>query len=85
MKPLGVQERLRLFRYGLIVVVVVTFLVSLLTPFVALSGVAFGGVTPPPITDGLGTAVLFTVVVAVLCVIAYFAYRAILMRSVKSE
>ena len=80
MKPLNVDERLRLFRYGLIVVVIVAFLVSLLAPYVSLSflsnvGVSYG------ITDGLGTALIFTVAVAVLAVIAYFGYRMFLMRT----
>lgn len=65
------QARLRLFRYGLIVVVIVTFMVSLLAPVASLRNT---GLAVPPITDFLGTAVLFTIVVAVLCVIAYVAY-----------
>jgi hypothetical protein len=80
MKPLDVEGRLRLFRYGLIVVVVVAFLVSLLAPYVSLSFLNTVGITYN-ITDGLGTALLFTVVVAVIAVIAYFAYRAVLTRS----
>ena len=83
MKPLDVEGRLRLFRYGLIVVVIVAFLVSLLAPYVSLSflntvGISYG------IMDGLGTALLFTVVVAIVAVIAYFAYRAVLMRTPSS-
>jgi uncharacterized membrane protein len=66
-----VQARLRLFRYGLIVVVIVTFMVSLLAPVASLRNT---GLDSPPITDFLGTAILFTIVVAVLCVVAYIAY-----------
>ncbi len=83
MKPLDVEGRLRLFRYGLIVIVIVAFLVSLLAPFVSLSFVNTAGFTYN-LTDGLGTAVLFTVVVAVLSVVAYFAYRAVLTRGASS-
>jgi len=77
-KPSDIQARLRLFRYGLVVIVLVTFLVSLLAPYAALRFVDTGGITIPPITDFLGTAVLFTVVVAVIAVFAYFAYRYVL-------
>jgi hypothetical protein len=66
-----VQARLRLFRYGLIVVVIVTFMVSLLAPVASLRNT---GLPVPPITDFLGTAILFTVVVAIICVVAYIAY-----------
>lgn len=80
MKPLDVEGRLRLFRYGLIVIVIVAFLVSLLAPYVSLSFVNSAGFTYG-IMDGLPTALLFTVVVAVVAVIAYFAYRAVLTRT----
>jgi hypothetical protein len=72
------QARLRLFRYGLVVIVMVTFLVSLLAPYAALRFVDTGGLPIPPITDFLGTALLFTVVVAAIAVVAYFAYRYVL-------
>lgn len=39
MQPLGVTERLRLLRYGLIVVVVVTLMLSVLIPMVSVSAV----------------------------------------------
>lgn len=81
LKSTDIEGRLRLFRYGLIVVVIVTFLISLLAPSIALSGLARNGITPPPITDFLGTAVLFTIVVAVIAVAAYFVYRMLLTRS----
>jgi hypothetical protein len=76
-----VQARLRLFRYGLIVVVVVTFLVSLLAPMAALSGIANNGVAAPPLTDFLGNAVLFTIVVAIVAVIAYALYHYVLTKT----
>jgi hypothetical protein len=76
-----IQGRLRLFRYGLIVVVVVTFLVSLLTPAVSLNFIQTAGLPAPAITDFLGTAILFTVIVAIVAVIAYAAYHYVLTKS----
>jgi hypothetical protein len=84
MKPLDIEGRLRLFRYGLIVIVIVAFLVSLLAPYVSLSFVSAIGVSYS-LMDGLTTAIIFTVVVAVLAVIAYFGYRAVLMRTVNKS
>jgi hypothetical protein len=81
LKNTDVEGRLRLFRYGLIVVVIVTFLISLLAPAFATRGATNLGLTPPPITDFLGTALLFTVVVAVIAVAAYFVYRSVITRS----
>jgi hypothetical protein len=75
LKSSDVAGRLRLFRYGLIVVVVVTFLVSLTAPYAALSG---AGVS---ITEFLDEAVIYTVVVAIIAVILYFVYASILRRS----
>ncbi|MBI5668933.1 MAG: hypothetical protein HZC41_13080 [Chloroflexi bacterium] len=77
-KPSDIQARLRLFRYGLVVLVVVTFVVSLLAPFFALRG---AGQAAPPITDFLGTAVIFTLVVAVIAIVLYFAYQYFLNRT----
>ena len=82
LKQSDVEGRLRLFRYGLIVVVVIVFIVSLLTPVFALRGL---GAEAPPMTDFLGNAVLFTVVAAVVAVVVYFAYRELLKRTVKPE
>jgi hypothetical protein len=76
-----IQGRLRLFRYGLVVVVIVTFLISLLAPAVSLSFVASAGVAAPPITDFLGTAILFTVIVAILAVVIYCVYHYVLTKS----
>lgn len=74
-----IPARLRLFRYGLIVLVVITFLISLLAPAFLLRG---AGDQAPPITDFLGTALLFTVGAAVLAVVVYFVYKMILERTV---
>lgn len=76
-----IQGRLRLFRYGLIVVVVVTFLVSLLTPVVSLNFIQTAGLPAPAITDFLGTAIMFTVVVGIVAVIAYCVYHYVLTKT----
>jgi predicted PurR-regulated permease PerM len=94
------QGRLRLLRYGLVVVVVVTFLVALLAPYAVaapwaaeLNKVAdaleqAGGTDVPKasvqIADFLGTAVLYAIIVAVLAVIVYFVYQNVLQRTVQS-
>lgn len=81
-----VQGRLRLLRYGLIVLVIVAFLVALLAPYSATAPVASAaGTTPVQITDFLGNAVLYAVVVAVLAVVVYFVYQMLLNRSTPSK
>lgn len=87
-----IQGRLRLFRYGLIVIVVVTFLVSLFAPYVVTSAYATelnkvasaANAEPIIITIGtfLGQALITTIVVAALMAVAYFAYRMVLLRNV---
>lgn len=74
-----VSARLRLLRYGLIVLVVTTFLIAILAPTFALRGL---GNQAPPLTDFLGTALLFAGGVAVLSVVVYFVYKMILERTV---
>ena len=76
-----IQGRLRLFRYGLIVVVVVTFLVSLLAPYAAVNGLRSAGVDVPSIGDFIGSAVLYGIVVAIIAVVAYAVYHYILTKS----
>jgi len=80
-----VEGRLRLFRYGLIVVTVVAFLVSLLAPWASFRNLGIEGLETPPITQFLGTAVIITVVVAVISVILYFVYAEILKRTVGEQ
>ena len=75
------QARLRLFRYGLIVIVVVTFLISLIAPAVSLSFITNAGLPAPAITDFLGTAIGFTIAVAIIAVIAYTVYHYVLTKS----
>jgi hypothetical protein len=89
-KSTDIDGRLRLFRYGLIVIVVVTFLISLLAPYVVTSAYATElnkvavaqGATPISITvmTFLTQALITTVVVAVLMVVVYFVYRMVLTR-----
>lgn len=76
-----VQGRLRLFRYGLIVVVVVTFLVSILAPAVYLNGASAAGLETPPLSSFLGNAVILTIVVAVIAAIAYAGYHYFLTKT----
>jgi hypothetical protein len=78
-----VQGRLRLLRYGLVVVVVVTFLVSLLAPYAAVRPYADAAGQTVQITDFLGTALIYTVIVGVLAVVVYFAYQNVLQRTVQ--
>ncbi len=84
-----IEGRLRLFRYGLIVIVVVTFLVSLLAPYVIASPWAaeFNTLLSPAdqvnvsLGSFLGPALLATLVVAVLMVVAYMLYRSYLLKN----
>ena len=86
------QGRLRLLRYGLIVLVVVTFLITWLVPYAQLAPAIRSlndanpglNATVPGLFDNLGQAVLLTVVIAVIAVIIYFVYQNILQRTVKS-
>lgn len=79
-KQSDIQARLRLFRYGLVVVVVVAFLVSLIAPLAAFRGLP-EGVEAPGIGDFLGTALLITVVVAIVAVVVYMGYHYLLTKS----
>jgi hypothetical protein len=72
------EGRLRLLRYGLVVVVIVTFMVSLLAPYVATRDLGTS------IAQFLGNAVLFTVVVGVIAAVIFFAYSSFLKRSAES-
>ncbi len=80
-QPSDIKARLRLLRYGLVVVVVVTFLVSLLSPYVSLGFLREANINPPPITDFLGTALLLTVIVGVIAVVVYFVYQRVLTQT----
>jgi len=76
-----IEGRLRLLRYGLIVLVIVTFLLTLLAPIASLRFVTEAGLELPPITDFLGTAILFSIVVGVISVGIYIGYSALLKRN----
>jgi hypothetical protein len=73
-----IEGRLRLLRYGFIVVVVVTFLVSLLAPYVYTRAMGTS------ITDFLGNAVIFTIVVGVIAAAVYLGYANMLKRNAGS-
>lgn len=86
-------SRLRLLRYGLIVMVIVAFLVSWLVPYVYTNPVASGlnavaeAVNTPERTDinlftFLPGALLYTLGAAVVAVGVYFAYRWWLTRGI---
>ena len=74
-----IKGRLNLLRYGLVVLVVVTFLIVLLVPYANLREV--GG----PITEFLEEALIATVIVAILSVIVYFGYAKFLERTVGKD
>jgi len=78
-----IQGRLNLLRYGLVVLVVVSFFVALLVPFASLRNIE--GITPPPITDFFDEAILVAVAVSVLSIIVFYAYRWFLTRSVETN
>ncbi len=86
LKQSDVQGRLRLFRYGLVVMVVVAFLISLLV-FVVARQALVNNLTPelaanvPGVEVFLGTVILITVVVAIVAVVAYFIYHYSLTRT----
>ena len=75
-----IPARLRLFRYGLLVIVIVTFVISLLAPTFALRGLASSGITPPPMTDFIGSALVYAVVVGIIAGIAYAVYHYLLTK-----
>ena len=87
-----VAARLRLFRYGLVVIVVVTFLVSLLAPYVVTSAYAteLNRVADAAnadriaitVTTFFGQALITTIVVAIIMAVVYYLYREWLTRSV---
>jgi Na+/proline symporter len=88
-----IQGRLRLLRYGLIVLVVVTFLIAWLVPYAQLAPAiqSLNEANPglnanvPGLFDNLGQALIITVVVAILAVVIYFVYQNILQRTMTSS
>lgn len=73
-----IEGRLRLLRYGLIVVVLVTLMVSLLAPYVATRELGTA------ITDFLMNSIIFTVVVGVISVAIYIGYSNLLKKNAGS-
>jgi hypothetical protein len=74
-----IEGRLRLLRYGFIVVVIITFLVSLLAPYVYTRAMGTS------ITDFLGNSVIFTIVVGIIAAAVYVGYSNMLKRSSSSS
>ena len=81
LKQSDVQGRLRLFRYGIVVVTVVAFVASLLSPVVLTAPLGDAGLS---VMEALVPALIITVITAVIGVVAYFAYAQILKRTVGS-
>lgn len=80
-KQTDIKGRLNLLRYGLVVIVAVAFIFSLVMPYMIVS---MTGQTPD-IMSLLPLALLLTGSIAILCVMVYFAYKAILERNKKDE
>ncbi len=78
-----IQGRLRLLRYGLIVLVVVTFLVALIAPYAAVRNVVSAAGGSVAIGDFMGTALLYTLGVAILSVAIYWVYQNVLKRTMQ--
>jgi hypothetical protein len=74
-----VEGRLRLFRYGVIVIVVVTFVVTLIAPYSFITSylrpAIDSGLTSPSMMDFVGQALIGTLVAAVIGALAYLAYH----------
>jgi len=84
-----ISGRLRLLRYGLIVLVVVTFLVAWLVPYAQLAPAikSLNDANPglnaavPGLFDNLGQAIIITIIIAVIAAVVYFVYQNILQRT----
>jgi hypothetical protein len=79
-----IQGRLRLLRYGLIVLVVVTFFIALIAPYAAVRNVVAATGGSVAIGDFLGTALLYTIGVAIFSVVVYLVYQNVLERTMKN-
>jgi uncharacterized membrane protein len=85
LKQSDTEGRLRLFRYGLVVIVVVAFLISLLIGLVARQAL-LNNLTPELADQVPGIDVFFTIVAvttivtAIVAVLVYFGYSYILTR-----
>ncbi len=74
-----IEARLKLLRYGLLVIVAVTFVVSLSYPAFLL------GFVGRPFTDFIPSALLYTVVVGIISIGVYFAYSRFLRNQSNNE
>lgn len=79
-KQSDIKGRLNLLRYGLVVLVVVTFFVALLVPVGSFRNLE--GVVLPPITEFVDEALIAAVIVAILSVPIYFGYSKFLHRTI---
>ena len=79
-KQSDIEGRLRLFRYGLVVITVVTFIVGIAIPWAVFRGI--GGIEQPSIMSYLPLVAMITVGVGVAMVVIYFAYAQLLKRTV---
>ena len=77
-----IAGRLRLFRYGLVVITVVTFMISLLAPWASFRNLEIPEASRPAMTEFLMNALIYTVIVAIIMIVVYFAYAEILKRTV---
>ncbi|GAB5492541.1 MAG: hypothetical protein Phog2KO_27560 [Phototrophicaceae bacterium] len=80
-KQSDVQGRLNLFRYGIVVVTITAFLISLFAPMVLTADL--------PVSLGIGDllmpSLVITVGTAIVGAIAYFAYAKFLNSTVGNE
>ncbi len=77
-----VQGRLRLFRYGIIAITVITFLVTLVAPYAwASSFMSTVEDFTVNIADFIVPALIAGVIAAVLGVVSYFVYMTVLKRT----
>jgi hypothetical protein len=81
LKQSDVEGRLRLFRYGIIVVTVVAFVASFLSPVVIAAQL---GDMSAGINNAIMPALIVTVITAVIGAAAYFGYAQILKRGASS-
>ncbi len=76
-----IQGRLRLLRYGLLVVVVLTFFVVWLAPYAWATNYLGPADPDAQLGNFLGQAVIATVIAAVLAIVVYVVYHYLLTKS----
>jgi uncharacterized membrane protein len=81
-----IQGRLRLLRYGLVVVVILTFLITTLFPWAIVETIeGWSNMEGADFGFWLVRGLVATVVVAIVSVIIYYVYREILKRTIGEE